>query len=703
MNENYEYQENYSGLFTPPDPDCSLSSAEHEDNNGEFVPPRVDTPTRLLGSVYGVTRAELQFTSQGVADIILVAFLFFMVLISAYFEKREVIRSDTNQQTMRDYSVMIVNPPADVTDTQAYYDHFKKFGEVVLVSIIPKNGSLLRDVAEKVLKEKQLKTLIDSNDGEKSAAPEWVKSLIRCVRGKGPLRELFPTQEGLREDLAALSEKIKRDTENNKYPPWRVFVSFNTEEECANLYKNRRNPKSSSFNNTTLIIKRAPEPSELIYDNSDTHGLIAYSGNIFSYFLAGIISLVSYIIIFLLHSIKGTGMTLLVTGVIVLINSVMPSIMKELTFQFEIHHNREIIQQSIMVKLLLSRCIVSAVIIYHVTPYKDKFSIATLEAIQDIVLADAIVPLFRAIDAYGYFSRYFLAPVLGQDQESFNLFWRGTDYNLAERYANALKTVFTALFFAVPLPSGLFLGAFTLGANYVSDKYLLMHRWRKMPPIGAGLGRLCRIMFLFIVFIHCLMSLHFFANWPFRGVCGGDLAKVPNCHLVCDVNLAMTGPQRNIVHVYNVFTLIGFVILVGWLLKIYLTKYLSRNVNVQLATHKIFPSGFFDQARKPSSAVTLRSIGNARVYVATVKREFLHHRLICSDLSHIPAPFNYTVKSAAAHDVFEPLSVAKLDLSAEVLAGVLASCGKVSHYDPPASPRRVNVDSIDNTNADFLL
>jgi hypothetical protein len=141
MNENYEYQDNYAGLITPPDPDCSLSDPDHEDNNGRFEPPHVDTPTRLLGSVYGVTRAELSFSSQGVADIILVAFLFVMVLLSAYFEKREVIRSDTNQQTMRDYSVMIVNPPADVTDTQTYYDHFRQFGEVVLISIIPKNGS----------------------------------------------------------------------------------------------------------------------------------------------------------------------------------------------------------------------------------------------------------------------------------------------------------------------------------------------------------------------------------------------------------------------------------------------------------------------------------------------------------------------------------------------------------------------------------
>ena len=97
-------------------------------NNGQFEPPRVDTPTRLLGSVYGVTRQELSFSSQGLSDVILVAFLFVMVEASAYFEKREVIRSDVNQQTMRDYTVMVVNPPADVTSRKLETERHQRRG-----------------------------------------------------------------------------------------------------------------------------------------------------------------------------------------------------------------------------------------------------------------------------------------------------------------------------------------------------------------------------------------------------------------------------------------------------------------------------------------------------------------------------------------------------------------------------------------------
>jgi hypothetical protein len=474
--------------------------------------------------------------------------------------------------------------------------------------------------------------------------------------------------------------------ENEVFVPWRVFVSFNTESACRGCFM--ASASAPTVSNVRLALNDAPEPNEIIYDNSDVTSSVAFSANAFSYTLALGVLVVSYIIVYYLNLVKGTGMSLVVTAVIVGINAALPFVMKHLTFIFETHHNREVIQQSILVKLLLSRCIVSAVIIYHVTPYQEKFSIATLETIQDIMLADAIVPLFRAIDVYGYFSRYILAPILGQDQETFNLFWRGTEYNLAERYANVLKTVFTALFFAVPMPTGLFIGAVTLGANYVSDKYLLMHKWKKMPPIGAGLGRLCRIMFMFILFIHCLISLHFFANWPYRGVCGGDKAKVPNCHLTCDVNSAMTDTQAHIVHLYNVFSVVGLVIMILWMLKIFISTYLVRYVNIHAATSKVIPSVL----SHASSAITLRSINNARAYVPTVKRDLLAHRLLCADLSQIPTPYNYAAKTMGLDEVqFEPLTMSKLNLSEEVMTSLMHTCGKISYYITPTTTIEVDL------------
>jgi hypothetical protein len=147
----------------------------------------------------------------------------------------------------------------------------------------------------------------------------------------------------------------------------------------------------------------------------------------------------------------------------------------------------------------------------------------------------------------------------------------------------------------------------------------------------------------------------------------------------------MTSTQRNIVHVYNVFSVTGCVLLVVWMLKLLITKYFYRfiggNPNSEL---NICPCIW---SRKTSS-VTLRSIGNARAYVPTLTRAQLHQCVICSDLSHIPAPYNYyTVKTNLDDEAvqFEPLSLAKLDLSIEVLAKVFDCCGKVSYYNKPAA------------------
>lgn len=689
MNENFEYQRSYFG-FLPPEGtiNCTLSSPDHFENEGEFQPPIVDTPVRLLGSVYGVTRAELSFSAQGISDVMLVLFLVLTVLSSAYVERKAVLQSDANQQTMRDYTVMITNPPEDVIDTKIYYEYFRQFGDVVLISIIPQNGYLFKSLASKVLKEKQLQTIKDTNYGENNASPLWFKRFGEFARSKGILKTIFPSEDSLKQDITQLNTDIASFAEKTTFKPWRVFISFNTESECEKCFNKIG---ESDFDGYKLNVEDAPEPNLIIYEHSGTAKTIVASRIVLSYVLAMGVNIIAYIIVYFLNLVQGTGISLIVAVVIVCINGVLPFIMKQLTFIFEAHDNREVVQQSILLKLLCSRCIVSALIIYHVTPYGEKFSIQALESIQDIMLADAIVPLFRAVDAYGYFSRYFLAPLFGLSQESFNLFWKGTEYNLAERYANVLKTVFTALFYAVPLPSGLFIASFTLLSIYISDKYLLMHKWRKMPPIGGGLGRLCRFMFVVILFIHCIMSLYFFANWPYRGVCSGDVSQVPNCHLLCDPNSAMTETQRYIVHIYNSFVCAGLVIVVMLVVGWYARNKFCPSIGRKLSRMKVYPDDWTFKA----SPITLRSIANARAYVPTVKRYMLEHRLICCDVAHLPAPYNYATVNSTEEVSFEPLSLAKLNFPIEVLTKISQASGRVEYFEVKGNESGIGMENFE--------
>jgi hypothetical protein len=181
------------------------------------------------------------------------------------------------------------------------------------------------------------------------------------------------------------------------------------------------------------------------------------------------------------------------------------------------------------------------------------------------------------------------------------------------------------------------------------------------------------------------MSLHFFANWPYRGVCGGDKAKVPNCHLTCDVNSAMTDSQANIVHLYNVFSVVGLVIMILCLLKVLMSKYIGRLMwgECFVSRQSVSPQFF---SPRDSSAITLRSINNARAYVPTVRRALLSKSLLITNLSEIPIPYNYCAKALGPARVnYEPLSLAKLNFSNKVKTAVTRACGQVTHFNSPGS------------------
>ena len=100
-------------------------------------------------------------------------------------------------------------------------------------------------------------------------------------------------------------------------------------------------------------------------------------------------------------------------------------------------------------------------------------------------------------------------------QAELNALWGGADWYLAERYTDVLKTVFVGIFFAVPLPSGLFITAFALLSTYFVDKYSLVRLWKRAPSINANLNTVSRYFFIFGIWAHVSVSRIYFATWPF--------------------------------------------------------------------------------------------------------------------------------------------------------------------------------------------
>lgn len=108
-------KENKSHQTYTDDPDKDADEISSCKYNTTGVVPR---RTALIGSVYGTSTADLQLSRQGVTDIIITLFLAFCSICFHYALKREINRIDEDQQTTKDYSVMITNPPKDILDPQ---------------------------------------------------------------------------------------------------------------------------------------------------------------------------------------------------------------------------------------------------------------------------------------------------------------------------------------------------------------------------------------------------------------------------------------------------------------------------------------------------------------------------------------------------------------------------------------------------------
>lgn len=196
----------------------------------------------------------------------------------------------------------------------------------------------------------------------------------------------------------------------------------------------------------------------------------------------------------------------------------------------EVHDTQTKMQQSMLIKLVVARCLVAAVLFYIATPFDKTFDQGRIQQIQNILIADAITsPLLRLMDIYGVFMRYVYGPHVAVTQDNLNVYWLGTDLTLAERYTDVLKTCFVGLFFAVPLPSGLFITAFAMLSTYFVDKYSLFRIWRRQAMVGGELGTISRYFMVFVVWVHLQISRVYFANWPYGGIAGQDNGGSASC------------------------------------------------------------------------------------------------------------------------------------------------------------------------------
>jgi len=127
--------------------------------------------------------------------------------------------------------------------------------------------------------------------------------------------------------------------------------------------------------------------------------------------------------------------------------------------------------------------------------------------------------LLRLLDIVGNVGKHFFAP-RERTQERMNLWFRGTNFNLGERYTDFTKTLFVVFMYSALYPTGFFFGAAILMVQYYVDRYCLMRIWKQPPLLGSDLASFSRSYFYPTALLGFGMaSSYIYAQFPFTWLC----------------------------------------------------------------------------------------------------------------------------------------------------------------------------------------
>lgn len=192
---------------------CACVNLSTISKNSEYNPE--GTFGTLIGSVYGLTREQLKYSNQGQADIITCVILGTFVFALKYFESKNIEQIDLAQQTPQDYAVRVTRVPKHVKNPDAYYGFFKKWGDVVFVSVALNNGPLLKKMA-------------DSREMDEEIAAIEATTAAMVAAGKVVGEKVTKKLDDLLKKKTDLTGEVQALTKPN-YQAKAVYVIFNNE------------------------------------------------------------------------------------------------------------------------------------------------------------------------------------------------------------------------------------------------------------------------------------------------------------------------------------------------------------------------------------------------------------------------------------------------------------------------------------------
>ena len=226
--------------------------------------------------------------------------------------------------------------------------------------------------------------------------------------------------------------------------------------------------------------------------------------------------------------------------IVAVLNAVVPHVFK-LINTLESHQSENTYQTSLYWKMTMFRWVNTAVVTIMITPFLNfinvdpdddgsNHNVSLINKVHAILRAEIIIgPTIRMLDIVGNIKRILIAPIVALRSSTKNTggsnaflqpYFTGSKQNLGEKYTNATKTIFLVVFYSMIFPVGFLYGACALYVTYVTDKFLLVRSWAKLPELGNDVAKFSRrIFFPFCVVTLSVMSQFFVSSYPYDNLC----------------------------------------------------------------------------------------------------------------------------------------------------------------------------------------
>eukprot|EP00357_Protocruzia_adherens_P031247 CAMPEP_0115022088 /NCGR_PEP_ID=MMETSP0216-20121206/31305_1 /TAXON_ID=223996 /ORGANISM="Protocruzia adherens, Strain Boccale" /LENGTH=1152 /DNA_ID=CAMNT_0002394631 /DNA_START=120 /DNA_END=3578 /DNA_ORIENTATION=- len=495
---------------------------------------------------------------QPTLNVIVICILILSYNVIRRMQIRVNRRIDQKVLTAADYTIWVRNLPAD-TNKEEIEEFFKKYGKVHgLVEIVKTNlaydfgdfAELIKEKEAIASKKQQVQMYMDENDGKRPEFKTWYgrkRPYPHPSEYEKTLKELEKKIDWCKEQMvdenpklvghAFVTMRLQTDAEQT-HQLW--SVSIFTKLWYIILSKCCGSQQTFQFKGRILSAERAPEPSDVMWENLGVTGAKRFRNTLTTSIATLILLGLAFGVLMLLslwqEDLKDSvsnqnsrdyndrfkiGAISMVSALALMVTNALLGKSIRLFVRFERRQTETSYSLSVALKLGLALFVNTTILVYILNSRsEDWYSPGGLiEDVFYIMFANAIIPPLAQIFDYSWYKRrkerkkeIEKGMSCELTQKEANELWEGLPIDLAQSYANVIKTITLALVYAPVLPLAWLLCAFGLWFGYWAEKYHMLKRCVRPNNLGDHMNTVITNLTPYWILLFALSNLAFFSQ-----------------------------------------------------------------------------------------------------------------------------------------------------------------------------------------------